>query len=203
MNFRWRASALGALVGTILVLGGCSLSQSPLSPGAPAGNPGTSTPPPIVSFGPGGALGYVWAPAGDQAGAPLKAGTLTPRFLISASVIDGSRGGTVRAGRFSVMLPPGAFSGLAGIAVSMSDSTVMICDLTITPASANKFKIPAQLTADLSSPGLIDAAAFTTYWYDPAKAAWVNLFAKSTVNGTSITTTLDHFSRYAAGKAGW
>jgi len=68
MNFRWRASALGALVGTVLVLGGCSLSQSPLSPGAPAGNPGTSTPPPIVSFGPGGALGYVWAPAGDPAG---------------------------------------------------------------------------------------------------------------------------------------
>ena len=42
-----------------------------------------------------------------------------------------------------VMLRPGAFSGLAGIAVSMSDSTVMICDRTITPASANKFKIPA------------------------------------------------------------
>ena len=50
MNFRWRASALGALVGTILVLGGCSLSQSPLSPGAPAGNPGTSTPPPIGTW---------------------------------------------------------------------------------------------------------------------------------------------------------
>jgi len=203
MNFRFRASALGVLVGTVFALGGCSLSQSPLSPGAPAGTAGMPTPPPIASFDPGGAVSYVWAPIGDQAGSPLKAGTLTPRFLISASYIDGSRGGTVRAGRFSVMLPAGAFSGPAVVTVSMSDSTVMICDLTISPATANKFKTPALLTADLSSPGLIDAAAFTTYWYDPAKAAWVNLLAKSRVSGTKVTTTLDHFSTYAAGKAGW
>ena len=198
MNFRFRASALGLLVGTVLVLAGCS--KSPLSPGSPSG---TASAPPIVSFDSDGAVSYVGAPVGDQVADPMKAGGVTPRAVSSSSVIDGNRGGSVRAGRFSVRLPAGAFVGPATVTVSMQDSTVMICELSITPQAANKFKNSAELTADLSSPDVVDASAFTMYWYDPAKADWVNLFAKSRVNGSNVTTTLDHFSTYGAGKAGW
>lgn len=200
MNFRW-ASALAVLVGIGFVLAGCS--QSPLSPGDLAAIRGTSTPPPVVAFAPDGSLGYEWAPVGTGAGDARPAGSILPRSVSASSVIDGSRGGTVRAGRFSVKLAAGAFAGTANVTLSMADSTLMICDVSISPQSANGFRSPVQLTVDLASPGLTDAQNLTMFWYDPTKLLWVNLSAKSRVSGTTVTTSLDHFSKYAAGKAGW
>jgi hypothetical protein len=79
----------------------------------------------------------------------------------------------------------------------------MLCDLSISPPTANRFKIPAQLMADISCASITDASTFTVYWYDPTRLAWVSLLARSRTSGTAIVTSLDHFSRYAAGKAGW
>ena len=206
MSRRLRASALGLLAGIGLSLAGCS--QSPLSPvesGLNGGAGGSSTPPPIVTFASNGTVDYVWAPVGAavDASASVSLASTLPRSVSSSQRIDGSRGGTLRAGRFTVKIPAGAFSGPATVTVSMADSTVMICDLTIAPGSANKFQVPAQLTADLSAPNITDATNFTMYWYDPAGKVWVNLFAKSTISGTNVTSSLEHFSTYAAGKAGW
>jgi len=80
---------------------------------------------------------------------------------------------------------------------------LMICELSITPQSANGFRVPVELTADLSSPALADAHEFTMYLYDPSWLHWDNLLATSRVDGTKVTTVLEHFSKYAAGKAGW
>jgi hypothetical protein len=106
-------------------------------------------------------------------------------------------------GRFSVKLPAGAFSGTATVTMSMPDSNLMICDLSISPSSANKFKYPAQLTADFSSSGITDVSTLTTYWYDPTRVTWVSLSMKSRISGSAVTTALEHFSKYGSGKAGW
>ena len=204
MNVRRRASALVIFVIAGLALAGCG--HSPLAPGASSQNPGPasgSLTPPIPTFAANGAVDYVWAPVGTASQGVSRAGTVGALSVSSTVKIDGSRGGTVKAGRFSVKLPAGAFSGPATVTISMADSTVMICNLSITPQSANKFKSPAELTADLGSPSLTDASAFTMYWYDPVRLTWVNLFYKSKVAGSLISTSLDHFSTYAAGKAGW
>jgi hypothetical protein len=79
----------------------------------------------------------------------------------------------------------------------------MVCELSISPSSANRFRYPAQLTADLSSASITDASTFTTFWYNPTRLTWVNLSTKSSTSGSTITTALDHFSTYASGKAGW
>src|SRR2546428_11237745 len=137
---RWRkASALPLLAAIGLALSGCS--QSPLSPGNPAQSAGTglnSTRPPVVSFGTDGTVGYIQAPVGDEVDSSDPAAALQAS-LRSTKNVDGGRGGVVRVGRFSVAIPPGAFSGSATVTMSMPDSNVMICDLSITPSSANRF----------------------------------------------------------------
>lgn len=199
MNFRFRASVLAVLVGAVLVLAGCS--KSPLSP--EGGSVGIGTPPPLATFAPDGTVSYVWAPVAQKAGDPLPTDTVTVRVASQSCEMNGELGGAVHAGRFTVKVPPGAFTGPATVTISMPDSSLMICELSITPASANAFRVPVELTADLSSPDLADAHEFTMYWYDSNGRHWDNLFAKSRVNGTSITTALEHFSKYGAGKAGW
>lgn len=203
MSRRLRASALGLLAGMGLALAGCG--QSPVGPGDSALNGGASvvsTPPPIVSFASDGTVGYVWAPVG----APSLASP-SPRPVSSSKAIEGCRGGTVTAGRFTVKLPPGAFLGVATVTVSMPDSSVMICDLTITAGpgcnAENRFDVPVDLTADVSAPGLADASEVTMYWYDPDRDLWVDLFVESRHSGSEVTTSLHHFSKYGAGKAGW
>jgi len=187
-----------------LALAGCT--QYPLAPADPlvvggaAGKNAES--PPILKFSSDGTTDYIQVPADSVLNGLWAAGTPTTRTAAGYAVMDGRRGGTVRAGRFTVQVPPGAFSGVAAVTVSMPDSTVMICDLRISPPAANRFTRPAVLTADLS--GLsADAATFTMYWYDPARRAWVNLATKSKTAGTSVSASLDHFSTYGAGKAGW
>jgi hypothetical protein len=199
MKRRWKASvALALVTGIGLALAGCT--QSPLAPSNPLVNGGTTEAPPILTFTDGTA-DYVTAPV-DSALNGVWAGTPTTRIVSASAVIDGSRGGRVRAGRFSVTLPPGCFEGLAAVTVSMADSTVMICDLQISPPTANKFSKPAELSADLT--GLsADATTLTMYWYDPTRRTWVNLAAKSETSDTHVTASLEHFSTYGAGKAGW
>ncbi|SRR5216117_4149776 len=203
MKYRWRASGLAFLAGLGLALGGCS--QSPLAPDnlvLNGGSGGSFTSPPILALASDGSVSYVPAPVGATAEGTLNLASSLPRSVSSSLKIDGSKGGTVRAGRLSVMLPAGAFSGSATVTVSIPDTTVIQCDLSISPLSANSFKYPARLTVDLS--GLaVDVSTLTTYWYDPVNRVWVSLRANTSCSGTSLWTSLNHFSTYAAGKAGW
>ncbi len=203
MNGRWKASALAALVGVGLALAGCG--QAPLGPSSIAtggGLGGISLTPPIVTLASNGTVDYVWAPVGAAVVPSVSLASALPRSVSASAKLDGSKGGTVRAGRFRVALPPGAFSGFATVTVSVADTTVMICDLSISPQSANKFAYPALLITDYSGT-TVDVSTVTTYWYDPTQLLWVSLSGRSNVSGTTVVTSLDHFSTYASGKAGW
>ncbi|HMI31010.1 MAG TPA: hypothetical protein VK527_04660 [Candidatus Limnocylindrales bacterium] len=199
---RWRKASTLSLLAAIC-LSGCS--QSLLSP-ENAQNAGTGQSPekpPIVSFAPDGTVDYVPAPVGDAVYEDVNLAISPTKSLSTTVMVEGIHGGMLRAGRFSVKIPAGAFSGSATVTLSMPDSTLMICDLSISPSSANRFRYPAKLTADLSSSGITDASTYTTYWYDPARLTWVNLSARSMTSGSTVTTALEHFSTYGSGKAGW
>jgi hypothetical protein len=200
MNGRWNRNALVAVAGLVLVIAGCS--QSPLKPGDSALNGVTSgsSAPPIVRFADDGTVDYATAPVGADAEQPVDMTAPGCPALKSSMLVDGARGGSLRVGRFYLTVPAGAIEGTATVTVTMPDSTVMICDLSISPDTANHFKVPVELTADLSG---ADASTSTMYWYDPAGQRWVNLFVKSRIVGTKVTTSLEHFSTYGAGKAGW
>jgi len=202
MRHLWGASALAVLVGACLVLGGCTLF--PTAPSSSTTTSGTSTkqdPPPLATIAPDGTMDFTPAPVetlpDDTTHVMRAAGLKTSEY------VDGAVGGRVRAGRFSLEIPPGAFQGQGLVTLSMPDSTLMVCDLSIQPMALNHFDVPVKLTADLSAPGMTDASDCTNYWYDPTRMDWVSLRTKSQCSGTLITTTLEHFSRYGSGKAGW
>jgi hypothetical protein len=197
MNGRLKASVLAVLVGVGLALAGCT--QSPVAPeSTPTGDGNRSGAPPLVSIQADGTMDYVTVPEST-----LPDPTPRSTALVASTLVEGGRGGTLRVGRFSLAIPAGAFEGSAVVTMTMPDSTLMVCDLEITPLTQNHFKVPAELTADLSAPGKLDASDCTNYWYDPLSMRWVNLESKSRCSGTLITTNLEHFSTYGSGKAGW
>src|SRR5205085_11715677 len=122
MHHRWKSYGLGVLVGVGLALAGCS--QFPLAPieGTTGVVTSNSLAPPIVSFGTDGTVSYIPAPIGFPSGAStVKLASALPTAVTSSASIDGNKGGTVRAGRFSVKVPNGAYAGVATITVSMPD----------------------------------------------------------------------------------
>jgi hypothetical protein len=206
MDRRWKASGLAVLAGIGLLLSGCS--TSPLDPGASSQTGTGRGAPPVVSFAADGTVNYVDAPCDSTGSAStdstsLIADLLHPNLVSVSARIDGNVGGSVRAGRFTVKVPAGAFVGPATVTVTMPDSTLMLCDLSISPAAANHFAVPVLLVADLSSATLTDASTFTMYWYDPTLVSWLSLIGKTRTTGSLVVTDLNHFSKYASGKAGW
>src|SRR5437867_5781834 len=120
MKHRWRTTAGLALVAGIgLALAGCARSPLAVPNGGAAG---TYASPPIITVSSDGTLGYVPAPVGMAAEGALRGGRLTSRSLSVSATVEGARGGTIRAGRFSVQIPAGAFSGSATVMVSMAGS---------------------------------------------------------------------------------
>lgn len=155
-------------------------------------------------------------PSPEVAAAPASAGAAEPAGLLpsaqtqpatSSRVIYGAVGGRVSAGNFTVVIPPLAIPGTATVTVTQRDVTKPYVSLHITPASANKFRLPVVLIADASP--LSEARLGVAYisWYNPSTRRWERM-ASSSVNllDRTVICTLRHFSDYAVqvdGKAGW
>lgn len=197
---RWKVILSAALLATAAgVLGGCGMSpvgpvQAPPTSSSTAGITGS---PPIVSVSSSGGVAYTLVSPERNANLAGSTGSAT-----TSARIDGNRGGTLTCGRFTLVVPPGAFIGPATITMNVADPSVLMCDLSIAPSAANKFAVPVLLTAKLSDLN-IDPTTLTFYWYDTAHGTWVALPSTANVTGGTLTTSLSHFSTYATGKAGW
>ena len=200
MRHRWMASATLVLAaGLALELTGCISSPLAPDPAPSGGPPAASEAPPVLAVAPDGSGEYVPCETRPEASWPADS---TASKSASCSVkIDGGRGGMVNVGRFTLKLSPGSFTGTAVVTMTMPDTTMLVCDLGISPVTANRFSHPAQLTTNLSGFGVSESDV-SIYWYDPSRARWVGVAAQSKA-GASVTAYLAHFSKYAAGKAGW
>jgi len=201
MRFKWVSLVVLALVGaTGWALSGCG--TSPLAPASLNSSGTASVPassPPILTVSSEGGVGYTQIPSGD---ANLGGGKTGGLGLRVSGKFDGAKGGTLSCGRLIITIPPRAFSGTATITVNIPDRTVLQGDLSISPASANNFAVPVKLTVDLRDL-LLDPTTLVVYWYDPAAGLWRVLPTTASLSPLSISTNLSHFSKYAAGKAGW
>lgn len=125
----------------------------------------------------------------------------------SSKTINGLLGGTITAGKFTVIVPPAAFIGTATITVNQPDVTKLQVNLGISPASMNHFLLPVLLVADGSgmNPQLLSVAFIS--WYNPATGQWVPVAGSSvSLLNLTVTAPLFHFSTYRVdtqSKAGW
>jgi hypothetical protein len=131
----------------------------------------------------------------------------TTSTLTTTRTIVGLLGGTVSAGNFTVVIPPTAITGTALVTVTQPDRTRPVVQLSITPASANKFSLPVLLVANAKTmdPSLLSVAYIS--YYNPSTGQWERV-ANSSVSLLDLTVTapLWHFSTYrveSGGKAGW
>jgi hypothetical protein len=123
-------------------------------------------------------------------------------MLSGSATIDGRVGGYLKVGRWTLRVPPGAFATTATVTLTVPNASKMVCELEISPASANNFLVPVSLTA-YGAGGNVPASQLRLFWFDPASESWVGITGFTNPLTSSVTAPLWHFSTYAQGKAGW
>jgi hypothetical protein len=123
------------------------------------------------------------------------------------TVVVGLLGRVISVGDFTVVIPPAALTQTATVTVSQPDLAHPVVNLSISPASANRFLLPVLLVANAKrlDPSLLSLA--TMSYYNPATAQWERVSGTSvSILNLTVTAPLFHFSTYrvtVGGKAGW
>lgn len=84
--------------------------------------------------------------------------------VVGSTVFALGQAGTVRAGRFTLVIPKHALKQAATITLRQPDPNVMQVEFEVTPASANRFARPVTLIADCSDDPLAEVQGETIYW---------------------------------------
>jgi len=118
----------------------------------------------------------------------------------------GVLGGVISAGDFTIVFPPAALTRTATVTVSQPDPARPVVNLSISPASANRFLLPVVLTANAKrmDQSLLSVACIS--YYNPTTQKWENLSSTVSLLNLTVSAPLWHFSTYrvsAGGKAGW
>jgi len=190
--------ASAALAALLSALVGCgSTLTGPQAPSNEAQAPADTTlSPPLLTVQQDGSTDFVQVEGSQTVVAAI------PNPETASAKIDGLLGGKVACGRFTVIVPPGAYIGPATITITIPDPTIQVCDLSISPTTANHFVLPVRLVNDVKDCS-VDATTLTTYWYDTTGTKWVDMKAATDSGSGTVTASLHHFSKYGTGKAGW
>jgi len=187
-----------AALAIVAVLGLVALAGCAAAPTAPAGSVT-----PLEAR-------LVRAPgSGGLTGDPIEAATSTATTLVQSTVqsVSGTVGGVVRAGRFTVAVPAGAFDGDGDISIDVPDSTALLVKLHITGVP-NAFKVPVTLRVSYEAfdgDPSTDPAYYKIFWYDDSTQRWQMLETAVDTKNKTVSTELEHFSTYGVleAKAGW
>ena len=195
-----RALAFSGLftLGLALILGGCAGDRSSSTGSAPA------SPADAIFFvdssarvcpeaqGKGGTKGST----GGDDGTATFAGASAPSVTVT---IDGSKGGSLALGRYSLTVPAGAFPGTENITLEVANNGYVECHLY---PEGLTFDVPVLLTMDLQATVGNDRGA-TIFWHDTTTDTWVDQSGVYRLLDKTVTAELHHFSDYRAGRAGW
>lgn len=188
MTSRSLVAALSVALAAVVFVAGCSSLPTSPSSARGAGSAVLGFDPPVAD------------PVDDSAPAPAQA--------VSASVyVRAIKGGTVRAGDFTLVVPPLALKGDAIITVRQPDVTRPEVELSVTPEERNGFRLPVTLVADAKQVDRKLLAISSIGWWNPATETWERVPCSSvSVLHLTVQAPLMHFSKYrveADGKAGW
>ncbi|MEO5988064.1 MAG: hypothetical protein ABIU54_02645 [Candidatus Eisenbacteria bacterium] len=180
----------------------------------------------VQSLGAAAALaGFILAGCSGAPSSPMGNGISDPEFVHSAQVpegafgntgdksglsgsksIDGAAGGEISVGRFNLTFSKGAFQGKATVSITVPDTSVVSCQLSIDPPSANNFAAPVILRSDCSGTNVVVPSRLMQIWLDESSGVWRQVPGSTPdVANVDVNTPLTHFSLYGIleGKAGW
>lgn len=113
-------------------------------------------------------------------------------------LIEASSGGDVQYNRYKVKIPKHALSEDTYITVRDPGTGYVMCDLE---PHGIAFLVPVQFEMDLTGLRWQPYTDWTDYWFNEETGDWER--QSGTFDGKKIVDSLSHFSRYAAGRAGW
>lgn len=181
MTKRWNPR-LAMLLLTVLVLGvSCADDSSQMGP--------TATPEFIEILGPE-------APAG-VAGSAVKGRSAA---MEASQLVTPEAGGTVAFGRATVVIPPDALRENTQITVRSTDDALVGCELG---PHGIAFDRPVTLQFDLKGTEALPTDDLTIYWFNEETGAWEDVGGTLDPATMVLSTKLEHFSQYRAGRAGW
>ncbi|MBD3335221.1 MAG: hypothetical protein GF355_06865 [Candidatus Eisenbacteria bacterium] len=125
------------------------------------------------------------------------------RDFLGFRLIRPGVGGTLVVGRFTVTIPPDAIE--EPMLLRIMDLTIERAGLVMTEIGPHGYEFvkPVTLTMDLEGTSLENAEDATIFWYDREQEAWVDVGGTFNPDDHTVSTKLDHFSRYGGGRAGW
>jgi hypothetical protein len=128
-----------------------------------------------------------------------------PQPLTASKTMNGLLGGTVRAGKFTAVLPPGCFLGTRTVTVTQADPAKLQVELSMSGAHIQRFLTPIVLVADASDMQVKLLSQSTIAWLNPATGKWEPVLGcQVNLLGLSLSAPLWHFSTYSVqSKAGW
>jgi hypothetical protein len=110
-------------------------------------------------------------------------------------------GGSVTAGRYSVVIPPGALDKDTTIRVkSLETPGVVKCQLF---PHGLVFLKPVRLFMDLHGTDAQPGEDIDVFWFDPDHGQWVDIGGTFDSQTMLLWADLPHFSTYAGGRHGW
>jgi hypothetical protein len=118
----------------------------------------------------------------------------------TCALVSAENGGVVSLGRFTLEFPPGALAADTEIEISVTDPTLVMCELGPHGLEFNK---PVTLTIDYGGTPAeqLEASSQTlgVYWYNEATGRWQLVGRNIDVDRNLSRAQLEHFSDYAQG----
>lgn len=114
------------------------------------------------------------------------------------ALIEAGEGGTITYDRFKVQIPEDALNQDTYITVREPGNGYLMCELE---PHGIQFNIPVTLEMDLDDLETAPYFDWTIFWLDDLTGLWVD--QNAVYGGDKLVVRLSHFSRYAAGRAGW
>ncbi len=192
--FRLKSIVAPLLIGALAVglVAGCS--QMPTAP-SPVQSPATQ-----VTASPGGNA----AQPGSLLGGLTSIVNGLVKLVFKLLSIDGSIGGSLTNGRWSVNVPPGAIDGSASIGIGVADAGSSNCQLEIYPVTMNHFSVPVQLSVSCPTVSSAELQSYVILLYNPQTGTWAPVAgSKVDLASKTVSAPLQHFSTYRVGRAGW
>jgi hypothetical protein len=137
-------------------------------------------------------------------------GTTAEGSLTGSALIDGAQGGVVTVGRFSVIVPPGAFVGTGTVTINVPDQAVVACELDIDTPAAAGFDEQISLVANCQGVTNVDLSDCGTLQLDASASVWrsvdgsiVHLENSTVVAPVPQSSTSYGIANVLEGRAGW
>lgn len=128
---------------------------------------------------------------------------------VSSTTVGPDGSATLKNGRFTLVIPKGALRERATIRMAVGSGTATTITLDITPESANDFRIPLTLMADVKDAPPVASPTLGMLTFDPTVGKWKKVDgSRNDIVVKRVSAPLWHFSIYGvgdvvSGKAGW